>query len=48
MTLSTIIRYYDPSFGYADFARLLPIMPLVVKMTFDGSKYLHIDQIEIV
>lgn len=48
MALSTIIRYYDPSFGYADFARLLPIMPLVVKMTFDGSRYLHSDQIEIV
>ena len=48
MALSTLIHYYDPTFGYSDFARMLPIMPLAVKMTFDGNRCLQIEQIKIV
>lgn len=33
--LSTIINYYDNSFGYQEFNRIKGIMPWVVKMTFD-------------
>lgn len=34
--LSTIIRYYDPSFGYAEFERIWDLMPWVVEFTFEG------------
>lgn len=36
--LSTIINYYDKSFGYADFYRIQDVMPWVVSMTFEGLK----------
>ncbi len=48
MALSTIICFYDPHFGFTEFSRILPLMPLVVKMTFDKKKCLEIRQIEIV
>jgi 2,3-bisphosphoglycerate-dependent phosphoglycerate mutase len=36
--LSTIINYYSPTFAYADYERIKPIMPLVVYMEFcDGN-----------
>ena len=47
MALSTIINYYDPRFSYDDFCRLLPIMPLVVKMTFKDKRCLCTEQIAI-
>lgn len=34
--LSTMIRYYDPSFGYAEFERIRDLMPWVVEFTFEG------------
>jgi 2,3-bisphosphoglycerate-dependent phosphoglycerate mutase len=46
MALSTIICFYEPSFGFADFSHLLPLVPLIVKMTFDGERCLHIQQID--
>lgn len=45
MALSTVIRHYDPSFGYEAFCRLLPLMPLIVKMTFEGNRCLGYEQI---
>ncbi len=38
--LSTILCYYQPEFGYADFQRILPKMPWVVCLHFDGQRYL--------
>lgn len=37
--LSTIINYYDPTFGHADFERIKPLMPWIVKFTFDDMKF---------
>lgn len=34
--LSTVLNYYDPSFGYAEFEAIRPIMPWMVKLTFNG------------
>ena len=45
MALSTVLNYYDANFGYEDFKRLLPLMPLIVKLTFDGKRCLTIEQI---
>ena len=33
--LSTIINYYDPSFGYHDFEKIRCLMPWIVKLTFN-------------
>ena len=33
--LSTIINYYDNSFGYDDFERIKHVMPWIVEFTFD-------------
>ena len=47
MALSTILRYYQPDFGYDAFMRLCPIMPLIVKMTFEGDRFLTAETIDI-
>ncbi|MDR2976784.1 MAG: histidine phosphatase family protein [Streptococcaceae bacterium] len=43
--LSTILNYYDKNFGLADFWRIAPQMPYVVKMEFDGLNRLNCDEI---
>lgn len=35
--LSTIINYYDKSFGYADFEKIRELMPWIVKFTFEET-----------
>ncbi len=37
--LCTICHYYDPSFGYEEFMRVIDYMPWVVRMEFDGMRY---------
>ncbi len=34
--ISTVIHHYHPSFGFSDFEAIQPLMPLIVKFTFDG------------
>lgn len=46
-SLSTIINFYNPSYGYEDFNKIKNIMPLIVKFTFDDEKLISIDTIEI-
>jgi 2,3-bisphosphoglycerate-dependent phosphoglycerate mutase len=36
--LSTILNYYDKSFGLSDFLRIVGWMPYVVELTFEGDK----------
>ena len=33
--LSTIINYYDPSFGFEDFDKIRFVMPWIVEFAFD-------------
>lgn len=35
--LSTVIRYYNPDFGYQDFQRIKGLMPWIVAFHFEGS-----------
>jgi len=42
--LSTIVNYYDNSFGYAEFEKIRGLMPWVVEFTFDGQKCVGINQ----
>ena len=45
--LSTIINYYDQTFGVADFEVLRPKMPHIVKFIFDGKNCQEIEQIDV-
>lgn len=45
--LSTIINYYDHTYGYEDFAKIKHIMPLVIKMTFNKDKCIGIKTIDL-
>lgn len=45
--LSTILNYYDPSFGYNDFQRVRHFMPWIVKMAFDGERLIEIVEYEV-
>lgn len=40
--LSTIINYYDKTFGYSDFEKIKNIMPWIVKFTFDDQMCVRI------
>ncbi|MSR92214.1 histidine phosphatase family protein [Inconstantimicrobium porci] len=40
--LSTIINYYDHTYGYEDFIKIKNQMPLVVKMVFEDEKCISI------
>ena len=35
--LSTIIHYFEPSFGYEAFMRIIDFMPYVLRMDFEGT-----------
>lgn len=45
--LSALVNRYDPSFGYEDFARIRPLMPWIVKFTFDGGACAGIEKIDL-
>lgn len=40
--LSTIINYYDESFGYLDFDKIRKLMPWVVQFTFEEKRCVEI------
>ncbi len=39
--LSAIINYYDSSFGYESFMKIVKWLPFVVEMKFDGERFLE-------
>jgi len=45
--LSTIINYYDNTYGFADFMAMVYILPWVVKMTFDETRCTAIEKIDL-
>ena len=45
--LSTIINYYDNTYGYEDFNSMRTLMPWVVRMQFHGTRCLEITKINI-
>lgn len=40
--LSSILHFYQPSFGCKDFLRIIDWMPYIIEMDFDGDKLLTI------
>ena len=45
--LSTVIHFYDPSFGYEDFQAIKSLMPWVVKFSFEGDRLLRMEKIDL-
>ena len=45
--LSTVINYFDPTFGYSNFEAIRGLMPWVVKFTFDGNQCTEIETIDL-
>jgi 2,3-bisphosphoglycerate-dependent phosphoglycerate mutase len=45
--LSTIINFYDSTFGFQDFMAMVNILPWVVKMVFDVDNCVSIEKIDI-
>ena len=45
--LSTIINYYDNSFGYEDFEKIRTVMPWIVEFTFQNDKCISIKYIDL-
>lgn len=46
-SLSTILNFYQPDFQFNDFKALAGKMPYVIKMDFDGQRYLSHQEIPI-
>jgi len=42
--LSSIINYYDSTYGFNDFMAMAHIMPWVAKMSFDGNRCMEIEK----
>ena len=38
--ISTILNYYDPSFGHQQFESIRRLMPWIVRLDFDGMQFL--------
>jgi len=45
--LSTIINYYDKTYGFEDFMAMVYILPWVVKMVFDGHTCVEIEKFDL-
>ena len=45
--LSTVIHFYDPSFGYEDFLAIKSLMPWIVKFSFEGDRLLGMEEIDL-
>ena len=42
--LSTILNYYNPAFDCDSFMRIIDYMPYIVKIEFDGTRYIGITE----
>jgi 2,3-bisphosphoglycerate-dependent phosphoglycerate mutase len=45
--LSTIVHYFDDTYGFEGFAAMKRIFPWVVKMTFDGNSFVCMEKIDL-
>lgn len=43
--LSTIINYYKPEFDFQSFMRIVDFMPYIVKLEFDGERFVSFEEI---
>ena len=43
--LCALLAYYTNSFSYKDFLRYKPMLPLIIRMDFDGNKFIGYEEI---
>ncbi len=43
--LSTVLRYYRPGFGFADFWRIVPLLPYVIRLRLRGTECVGMEEI---
>ena len=43
--LCALLHYYDSSFNYNEFLKYKPLLPLVIKITFDGEKFIKAEEL---
>jgi 2,3-bisphosphoglycerate-dependent phosphoglycerate mutase len=46
--LSTILNYYNPSFGCEDFLRIIDFMPYIIRLDFDGETFIKQEELLII
>jgi 2,3-bisphosphoglycerate-dependent phosphoglycerate mutase len=46
--LSTILHYYDNSFGVEGFLRIIDYMPYIVRLSFEGRELIEKEELLIV
>ncbi len=47
MALSSIINYYDETYGYQNFLSMVKVKPCIVKMTFDDLVNIKIERVNL-
>lgn len=45
--LSTIINYYDPTYGFEDFDKIRCLMPWIMKFTFVGKNLIDMESVSV-
>ena len=45
--LSTVIHYFDKSFGYDSFVKIKKLMPWIVKFTFEGDNFRGMEFVDV-
>ena len=45
--LSTVVKYYDSTFGYEDFQRIVDLMPWIVELEFDGERCVAVKEYDL-
>ena len=45
--ISTVLNFYDPSFGHAQFEAIRRLMPWIVRLDFEGRRFLRWESIPI-
>jgi 3-methyladenine DNA glycosylase Mpg/broad specificity phosphatase PhoE len=45
--LSTVINYYDESYGFENFIAMSSVMPWAVRMDFDENRYIRMEKIDL-
>ncbi|MBO5666764.1 MAG: histidine phosphatase family protein [Firmicutes bacterium] len=45
--LSTVVNFFDPTFGYEDFQRIVDLMPWIVELEFEGDRCVGVKEYDL-
>jgi len=46
-SISTVLNYYDHTFGHTDFERIRRLMPWIVRLDFEGQMFLRMESFQL-